>query len=141
MKNIADERSAKRAQPLILVTDDDDDTRFLFRTMLGMQGYSVIEAADGEQAVHLAESARPDLILMDASLPQLDGLGATRRIRQLGHVGRIPIVFVSGYAEPSYRAVAFDAGCDEYLVKPLDFAQLLVVLDKRLGRKMSAPAT
>jgi two-component system, sensor histidine kinase and response regulator len=75
------------------------------------------------------------LILMDASLPRLDGLGAARRIRQLEGAGRVPIVFVSGHAEPAFRAVAREAGCDDYLVKPLDFDQLGGILDRHLGSR------
>jgi CheY-like chemotaxis protein len=133
LQNAPDAHHSPRARPLILVADDDDDTRFLFRTMLGMRGYAVIEATDGEQAVLLAESARPDLILMDGSLPRMDGLAATRRIRQLGHIGHVPVVFVSGHAEPAFRVVASEAGCDEYLVKPFGLDQLGGVLDKHLG--------
>jgi CheY-like chemotaxis protein len=127
-------RADQRARPLVLVTDDDTDTRDLFRTMLGLRGYAVIEAEDGEQAVSLAESARPDLILMDAKLPRLDGLSATRRIRQLGGSNGVPIVFISGRAEPAFRDVAREAGCDEFLVKPLSFGQLGGVIEKHLGK-------
>jgi CheY-like chemotaxis protein len=127
-------------RPLVLVTEDDDDTRFVLSTLLAMRGFAVVEAVDGEQAVLLAESERPDLILMDGSLPRLDGLGAARRIRQLGGAGRVPIVFVSGHAEPAFRAVAREAGCDEYLVKPLDFDQLGGILDRHLGGRARGTA-
>lgn len=141
LQDHSDECRAPRERPLVLVTEDDEDTRFILSLLLGQRGYAVIEAADGEEAVLLAESARPDLILMDASLPRLDGLGAARRIRQLGHAGRVPIVFVSGHAEPAFRAVAREAGCDEYLVKPLDFKQLGGVLDRHLRGKVGASET
>jgi CheY-like chemotaxis protein len=121
-------------RPLVLVTDDHADTRLMFRTMLGMRGYSVIEAADGEEAVLLAESAAPDLILMDGTLPRLDGLSATRRIRELNNNRRTPIVFICGRAEPNYGATALEAGCDDFLVKPFDFDQLGSVLEKHLGK-------
>lgn len=123
----------RRARPLVLVIEDDDDMRDLYRVALTLRGYAVVEAADGEEAVALAESERPDLILMDGSLPRLDGLGATRRIRLLGAVGPVPIVFVTGHAEPAFRAVAREAGCDEYLVKPFDLAELSDVIEKHLG--------
>ncbi len=130
-------RSDKRGEgrPLVLVTDDDADTRELFRTMLALRGYAVIEASDGEQAVTLAESARPDLILMDARLPRLDGLSATRRIRESRRVGRVPIVFISGRAEESFRDVAREAGCDEFIVKPLSFDHLGGVVEKHLRKR------
>ena len=131
---ISDPDQASRERPLVLVTDDHADTRLMFRTMLGMRGYSVIEAADGEQAVLLAESAAPDLILMDGTLPLLDGLGATRRIRELGNGRKMPIVFICGRAEPNYRRSALDAGCDDFLEKPLNFELLGSVLEKHLGK-------
>ena len=139
LQNTTDARHAPPArQPLILVADDDDDTRFLFRTMLEIRGYRVIEAADGEESVRLAESARPDLILMDGSLPRMDGFDATRRIRRFGHVGRVPIVFVSGHAEAPFLALACEAGCDEYMVKPFSLSQLVGVLEKYLGHNARA---
>lgn len=122
-----------RQRPLVLVTDDHEDTRQLFRTILGIHGCSVIEAADGEEAVLLAQNSCPDLILMDSTLPHLDGLGATRRIRESSNGRHTPIVFICGRAEPYFRDVAFDAGCDEFMVKPLKFELLAGVLEKHLG--------
>ncbi len=139
--NLHDTAKAPRTRPLVLITDDHEDTRLLLSIVLEMRGCAVIEAADGEQAVRLAESAGPDLILMDGSLPRVDGLAATRRIRRMGRMGRVPIVFVSGHAEPAYRVVALEAGCDEFLVKPLDMRQLGGVLEKYLGREARAFAT
>ena len=135
LRNHPDAPNARRTRPLVLVSEDDADTRFLFRTILSLRGYAVVEAADGEESVNLAESAHPDLILMDSSLPRLDGLAATRRIRQLDGHRRVPIVFISGHAEPSFDAAAREAGCDEYLVKPLDFDKFRVVLERYLDGK------
>ena len=131
---ISHPEQSSRERPLVLVTDDHADTRLMFRTMLGMRGYSVIEAADGEQAVLLAESAAPDLILMDGTLPLLDGVGATRRIRERSNGRKMPIVFICGRAEPNFRAIALDAGCDDFLEKPLNFDLLGSVLEKHLGK-------
>jgi len=130
------EARTTRARPLILVADDDPDTRFLFRTVLEMQGYCVIEAADGEETVGTAQSARPDLILMDGSLPRLSGLEAARQIRRSGHIGNVPIVFISGHAGAAFIEEAREAGCNEYLVKPLDLAQLEDVLEKYCVQKL-----
>ena len=127
-------------RPLVLVTDDHEDTRLLFRTILAMRGYGVIEAEDGEEAVQLAESETPDLILMDGVLPRLNGLDATRRIRELSTGRTTPIVFVCGRAEPKYHADALDAGCDEFLLKPLNFEVLESVLDKHLGKDLARSA-
>jgi CheY-like chemotaxis protein len=126
-----------RTRPLVLVTDDHDDTRLLFRTILSMCGCAVIEATDGEQAVRLAESEAPDLILMDGVLPRLNGLDATRQIRALSNGRKTPIVFVCGRAEPNYREEAIAAGCDEFLLKPLNFDLLDTVLERHLGKTLS----
>ena len=117
-------------RPLVLVADDDADTRLLFRTVLETRGYDVIEAADGEETVRVTESARPDLVLMDGGLPRLSGFDATRQIRASTHVGDVRIVFISGHAGPVFIARAREAGCDEYLVKPFALEQLEHVLEK-----------
>ncbi len=123
------------ARPLVLVADDHEDTRLLFRTVLEIRGYRVIEAADGEETVRTAESAHPDLILMDGSLPRLSGVDATRQIRKSDHIGHVPIVFISGHAGATSLALAREAGCDEYLVKPFDLTQLEDVLEKYSGNQ------
>ena len=125
------------ARPLVLVSDDHEDTRLLFRTVLEFRGYGVIEAADGEETVRTAESAHPDLILMDGSLPRLSGVDATRRIRSSEHSGHVPIVFISGYAGAAFIALAREAGCNEYLVKPFELDQLEHVLEKYSGNQRS----
>ncbi len=118
-------------RPLVLVADDDADTRLLFRTVLEIRGCRVVEAGDGEETVRATEQARPDLILMDGSLPRLNGLDAARQIRGSGH--RVPIVFISGHAGASFIARAREAGCDEYFVKPFDLSELDDVLKKYCG--------
>lgn len=132
LNSLQEKTDAKRtpAQPLALVAEDHEDTRLLFRTLLELRGYSVIEAADGEETVRTAESARPDLILMDGGLPRLSGVDATRRIRAAEHIRHVPIVFVSGHAEAAFLALAREAGCDDFLVKPVDLAELEDVLEK-----------
>ena len=139
LQQITDARDA-RARPLVLVADDDPDTRLLFRTVLEIRGYCVIEAADGEETVSAVESARPDLILMDGSLPRFSGLEAARQIRRSGHIGHVPIVFISGHAGAAFIEQAREAGCNEYLVKPLDLAQLEDVLEKYCFQKLRAVA-
>jgi CheY-like chemotaxis protein len=123
------------SRAVILVADDDEDTRVMFRTMLQLQGYRVIEASDGEQTVQLAERARPDLILMDVGLPGVDGLDATRRIRRFGSA---PIIIISGHAEDNFLAQARQAGCDEYLVKPIDLDKLEEMVRKYTAEKARA---
>jgi two-component system cell cycle response regulator DivK len=126
---------ASRAQPRVLVAEDHDDTRFLLRTLMEMRGFSVAEAVDGEQAIHVAVSERPDLILMNMTLPRLDGLDTTRRMRAVATLHDVPIVFLSSHAQPSMRALALDTGGTDYLIKPLDFGELDRVLKKHLGNK------
>lgn len=113
----------------------------MMRRLLEMAGYSVLEASDGEQAVRMAVESRPGLILMDLSLPKLDGLAATRQIRQKKGLKRIPIVAVSAHDSPESRTEALAAGCDEYVTKPIDFDMLHEVVQRFLPARKSARAT
>jgi CheY-like chemotaxis protein len=122
------------ASPTVLVVEDFEDNRFMMRRLLEMSGYQVVEAVNGEQAVETAVKERPDLILMDLSLPKLDGLAATRRIRQQEGLRRTPIVAVSAHDTTDFHADALAAGCNEYVTKPIDFDQLEALLKKLLER-------
>lgn len=106
----------------------------MLRVLLERRGLSVVEARDGFEAVDAAERERPDLILMDGSLPLLDGVAATRRLRGMPSLGAVPIIFLSGHAGPRHRTAALDAGCDEYVVKPFDIQRLDTVLNRHLAR-------
>jgi DNA-binding response OmpR family regulator len=119
-------------RPLVLVVEDDEDMRFLLRTMLELQGYRVVEARDGEEGLATAERERPELVLMDVTLPRMDGLAATRRIRSDSALGGVPVVFLSGHAQPSFRAAALDAGGTDFLVKPFALAELASVVERHL---------
>jgi len=112
------------------VVADFEDSRFMMRRLLEMSGYDVLEASDGEQAVSMAVEAKPVLILMDLSLPKLDGLAATRQIRQKKGLKRVPIVAVSAHDSPESRTEALEAGCDEYVTKPIDFDNLHAILQR-----------
>ncbi len=114
----------------VLVVEDFEDNRFMMRRLLEMSGYRVVEAVNGQQAVEAAAAERPDLILMDLSLPVLDGLAATRRIREQDGLGRVPIVAVSAHDSADFHAEALAAGCNEYVTKPIDFDQLVQLLDR-----------
>lgn len=107
----------------------------MMRQLLEMAGHRVVEATDGEEAVELALVERPELILMDLSLPKLDGLAATRKIRQHSHV---PIVAVSAHDSAGSRTEALAAGCDEYVTKPIDFDQLSSLLNSLLPKKKTS---
>lgn len=106
----------------------------MMRRLLEMAGHRVIEATDGEQAVEVALSERPDLILMDLSLPKLDGLAATRRIRESHDLRNVPIVAVSAHDGAESREAALAAGCNEYVTKPIDFDQLNSLISRFLTK-------
>jgi two-component system cell cycle response regulator DivK len=111
-------------QRTILVVDDFDDTRLLLRTWLERRGFRVVEAEDGFEAIDRAEAEFPDLIIMDVQMPQLDGLSATRQIRKVKELGKVPIVAVSAYGADQFREQALAAGCDEYVSTPFEPAAL-----------------
>jgi CheY-like chemotaxis protein len=110
--------------PVVLVVEDHEDTRAMLKVYLEMSGCRVLEADNGATAVELAETARPDIVLMDARLPVLDGLSATLRIRSNSPLDHIPIIALTGNAAPQFKTQMIAAGCDYCLIKPLDFAQL-----------------
>jgi CheY-like chemotaxis protein len=108
----------------ILVVDDFDDTRLLLRTWLERRGFRVVEAENGLEAIDQTELESPDLIIMDMEMPQLDGLSATRRIRDLKSFDSVPIVAVSAYGADQFRDQALAAGCNEYVSTPFEPATL-----------------
>ena len=108
----------------VLLVEDTEDNRFMMRRLLEMSGYDVIEAVNGEDAVRLASEAQPDIILMDLSLPVVDGLGATRRIRDLPELRHTPIIAVSAHDTADFHSDALAAGCNAYITKPIDFGEL-----------------
>lgn len=117
-------RTRTARQPTILVVEDHEDTREMLHMLLEMWGCRVVEACDGLEAVEAASRERPEMILMDGSLPFLDGLEATRRIRENGLRDQVKILALDGWGTPSYRAAALAAGCDDSIEKPLDFDRL-----------------
>ena len=108
------------SKPVILVVDDFDDTRLLLRTWLERKGFQVIEAENGHEAVSQAESKRPNLIIMDLEMPELDGLSATRKIRAVKDLEKVPVLAVSAYGAEQFRDDALAAGCDEYVSTPFE---------------------
>ena len=114
----------------VMVVEDFEDNRFMMRRLLEMSGYRVVEAVNGEEAIGMARRERPDLILMDLSLPLLDGLAATRRIREHDELKKVPIVAVSAHDTADFHAEALAAGCNEYVTKPIDFDQLESLLNR-----------
>lgn len=119
----------------VMVVEDFEDNRFMMRRLLEMSGYHVLEAINGEEAIRIAEQEHPDLILMDLSLPLLDGLAATRRIREREDLRGVPIVAVSAHDTADFHAEALAAGCNDYVTKPIDFDQLEALLQRLLPEK------
>jgi CheY-like chemotaxis protein len=123
--------------PTILVVEDFDDTRLMMKMWLARIGYRVMEAETGEEAIDVAQRELPDLIIMDVMMPGMNGLDATRRIREYQALRRTPIVAVSAYGANEYRALALDAGCNEYVSTPFD-PNALAALIKQLIEKSEA---
>jgi two-component system cell cycle response regulator DivK len=121
-------------QQTILLVEDFDDTRLMMKLWLMKKGYRVIEAESGEEAISLAQSERPDLIIMDVMMPGLNGLDATRRIREYQSLQQTPIVAVSAYGADQYREKAIDAGCDEYVSTPFEPDALGELIERLLAR-------
>ncbi|HVN05052.1 MAG TPA: response regulator [Bryobacteraceae bacterium] len=127
--------------PRILVVEDNEWSRDILARRLARRGYQVVLAADGKRGILLAQSQSPDLILMDMSLPEMDGWEATRRLKSDPATRAIPIVALTAHAMASDRKKAMDAGCDDYHTKPVDFERLMRAVKSLLAaRNASAPA-
>lgn len=123
----------EKAEPLtVLLVEDTEDNRFMMRRLLEMADYRVVEAMNGEEAVKLAKTESPHLILMDLSLPVIDGLAATRLIRKLPHCQSTPIIAVSAHDTSDFQSEAIEAGCNSYVTKPIDFNDLEELIAKLL---------
>jgi two-component system, cell cycle response regulator DivK len=109
----------------ILIVEDHEDNRKILRDLLTSAGFALVEATTGEEGVTLAETGRPDLILMDIQLPGLDGYEATRRIKGNPALRQIPIIAVTSYALSGDDVKAREAGCDAYVTKPFSPRALL----------------
>ena len=114
----------------VLLVDDDESNRDMLSRRLELRGYQVITAVDGQDAVDRARAETPCLILMDVTLPVLDGLAATRELKSRPDMRGIPVIALTAHAGPEDRERAREAGCDDYDTKPIEFA--------RLERKMEA---
>ena len=109
----------------ILYVEDNEDNIYMLKSRLSRAGYTVIIATDGEQGVAMAASERPDLVLMDLSLPVLDGWEAARRIKAAPETSRIPIIALTAHAMPGDQEKALAAGCDDFDTKPVEMPRLL----------------
>jgi two-component system cell cycle response regulator DivK len=116
----------------ILVVEDTDDNLRILRDLLTAAGYDLLEATDGAEGVALAQKEQPDLVLMDIQLPEIDGYEATRRMRAIPKLAKVPIIAVTSYALSGDDAKAFAAGCDGYVAKPFSPRQLLAKIREYL---------
>lgn len=123
--------------PTILLVEDTEDNRHMMKKLLEMSGYRVLEATNGEEAVQVTSKELPGLILMDLSLPIIDGLAATRLIRNLPDGNQLPIIAVSAHDTADFHADALAAGCDAYITKPINYPEL----EEVVARLMAAPKT
>lgn len=119
----------------VLLVEDTEDNRYMMRRLLEMTGYRVVEAMNGEEAVRLAQAEAPELILMDLSLPVIDGLAATRLIRKLPEFSATPIIAVSAHDTSDFQMEAIHAGCDRYITKPIDFNELEELIRQLLNEE------
>lgn len=119
----------------ILVVEDNEMNRDMVGRRLERRGFQVVIAVDGQEGVDMAHSESPDLILMDMSLPVLDGWEATRRIKGDPETKPIPIIALTAHAMSSDRQEAIDAGCDDYDTKPLEFPRLMAKIEALLPKE------
>jgi two-component system, cell cycle response regulator DivK len=122
------------AQKTVLLVEDNEDNRIIYATALRYAGYNVIEAVTGTEGVYEARTRQPDLVLMDISVPELDGWEATAILKADPTTKHIPIVAVTAHALPGDRERSVAAGCDGYLAKPIPPAALIAEVDRRFGR-------
>ena len=128
-------QATTETQPVtVLLVEDTEDNRFMMRRLLEMSGYRVVEATNGDEAVRIAKAECPGLILMDLSLPVIDGLAATRLIRKLPEFEQVPIIAVSAHDTSDFLDEALGAGCNSYITKPIDFTELEQLIGRLLGK-------
>ena len=121
----------------ILLVEDNEMNRDMLSRRLGRKGYEVLIATDGAQGVSMATESRPDIILMDMSLPVLDGWEATRRLKADPATRQIPVVALTAHAMAADREQALAAGCDDYDTKPIELARLLEKIAHLLEKSSS----
>ena len=121
--------------PKILLVEDNEMNRDMLSRRLQRKGYEVVMAVDGEQAISMAQAESPALILMDMSLPALDGWEATRRIKAADQTRVIPVIALTAHAMAGDREKSMEAGCDDYDTKPIEFPRLLAKIEALLNRK------
>ena len=137
MENQTAQDCTQTPSQTILLVEDFDDTRLMMKLWLVKNGYRVVEAETGEEAIDVAQRELPDLIIMDVMMPGMNGLDATQRIREYQALRRTPIVAVSAYGADEYRSLAIDAGCNEYVSTPFDPGALAELIKSLIAKRES----
>ena len=127
-----DNEQPAKDRSVILVVDDSADNVAILSLDLQQAGYRVVTATNGEEAVTVASAILPNLILMDISMPRLDGLGATRRIREIEALREVPIIALTAFDTDGFKRAAYDVGVSGYLTKPIDFARMHQLIARQL---------
>ena len=118
----------------VLNVEDNEDNRRLVRRLLLFQGYNVIEASSARQALELLQTCKPDLILLDINMPEEDGYSLTIKLKNNPLLGKTPIVAITANALKGDRERTFQAGCDDYIEKPIDIEAFLETMNKFIGK-------
>lgn len=127
--------------PRVLYVEDNEDNVYMLRRRLAKHGYDMIVADDGAKGVEAARREKPDLVLMDLSLPVLSGWDATRQLKAAAETAQIPIIALSAHALDGEREKALAAGCDEFETKPVDLARLLEKMARLAGDRAGPTGT
>ncbi|WP_096333793.1 response regulator [Nannocystis exedens] len=125
----------------LLIVEDNELSRDMLSRRLRRRGYEVLIAIDASQAIALAKRDRPDVVLMDLSLPDMDGCAATRILKNTETTARIPVIALTAHVSWSYRESALEAGCDDYDTKPIEFPRLLAKIGRFVPEAEGGPST
>jgi two-component system, cell cycle response regulator DivK len=117
----------------ILIVEDDKDSRSMYADVLERHGYRVLQAATGADGIRMAREVTPDLVLMNLMLPLVNGSDATEVLKNAEATSNIPIVIITGHGSPAIQDMAWEAGCDDYLLKPVSPKRLLREVRSRIG--------
>jgi CheY-like chemotaxis protein len=122
------------AKTRVLIMEDDDDTQGMVRFLLEYKGYDVLVAKDGKHGLELALQEKPDLILLDLAMPEMDGWSVAHRLKGDPATKAIPVIAVTAYTMSSDRRMAMNAGCDGFISKPMNVPQFIAEIEKFLGK-------
>jgi two-component system, cell cycle response regulator DivK len=123
------------ARTRILIMEDDDDTQSMVRFLLEYKGYEVLAAKDGKHGLELARQEKPDLILLDLAMPEMDGWLVAKQLKEAPETKAIPVIAVTAYTMSSDRRKAMDAGCDGFIGKPMNVPEFIAEVEKFLGNR------